>query len=374
MKTNLSKKSLALIISKAFVLNLFLLLNLLNAVAQRQITGKVIDGNDKSPLPGLTIVLKGTSIGAVTDRYGIYSISIANEKSAVLVYSYIGYDSQEIKLGKSDTIHVELTPSISGVEEVVVVGYGKMKKSMLTSAISKVADSFSSSAAVEFSLSDEVMVLNEVEPSQSVPTITAGVLTAGEINDFTKWELWKDIDETDLSQWQSYWQIKPIQRYTVQLTNQAGKPVIDATVTLKDSESIAIWTSRTDNTGKAELWAGVFDASSSRKVKYNISINYKDKSYSIPKAQLFREGINVLQIPETYLVPNQLDAVFVVDATGSMGDEIEYLKAELNNVIEQVKVKQNNLSIRLGSVFYRDHGDEYVTRKSDLSELISHCN
>lgn len=62
-----------------------------------------------------------------------------------------------------------------------------------------------------------------------------------------------------------------------------------------------------------------------------------------------------------------IDIYFAVDATGSMGDEINYLKAELNNVIELIKQKNPVLEMRFGSVFYRDEGDEYVTRNFDFT-------
>jgi hypothetical protein len=66
-----------------------------------------------------------------------------------------------------------------------------------------------------------------------------------------------------------------------------------------------------------------------------------------------------------------VDIVFVVDATGSMRDEIDYLKAELEDVIQQVKDTLPGTDLSLGSVFYRDQGEEYVTRKTPLSSVIS---
>ena len=63
----------------------------------------------------------------------------------------------------------------------------------------------------------------------------------------------------------------------------------------------------------------------------------------------------------------KIDIAFVVDATGSMGDELEFLKAELTDVIDKVKSKNNQVLINTGTVFYKDQGDDYVTRKSDFT-------
>ncbi|MFP3599961.1 VWA domain-containing protein, partial [Chryseobacterium sp. SIMBA_029] len=63
-----------------------------------------------------------------------------------------------------------------------------------------------------------------------------------------------------------------------------------------------------------------------------------------------------------------LDLAFVVDATGSMGDEISYLQSELLDVLRKVETNLKNTEVRYGSVFYRDKGDEYVTRKFDFSD------
>ena len=63
--------------------------------------------------------------------------------------------------------------------------------------------------------------------------------------------------------------------------------------------------------------------------------------------------------------------MFIVDATGSMGDELEFLKTELLDVIQRVQNDNNNSTIRLGSVFYRDEGDDYTVKNFSLTENIN---
>ncbi|MDR1865987.1 MAG: SusC/RagA family TonB-linked outer membrane protein [Bacteroidales bacterium] len=93
-----------------------------------------VDGN---PLPGVNVVIKGTSTGVVGDAAGKYSISVPDRES-VLVFSFLGYATQEITVGDRTVISVTLNEDATEIEEVVVVGYGTMKKKDLTGAIAQI--------------------------------------------------------------------------------------------------------------------------------------------------------------------------------------------------------------------------------------------
>ncbi|HEY8938256.1 MAG TPA: TonB-dependent receptor [Cyclobacteriaceae bacterium] len=100
------------------------------------ITGKVVD--NESPLPGVNILEKGTTNGTTTDSDGNYKIELIGT-NAVLVFSFIGYESQEIAVGEGQTtVDVKLVQNIRKLEEVVVVGYGTQKKTNLTGAVGSV--------------------------------------------------------------------------------------------------------------------------------------------------------------------------------------------------------------------------------------------
>lgn len=201
--------------------------------------------------------------------------------------------------------------------------------------------------------------------------IKAGTLTAGEINDFSKWNLWEDLSKGELNSFTSYWGIRPKHRYSVQVTNENKSPLTDITIILKDPSGKAIWQSHTDNTGKAELWANLYDSSILIKGKYSLEAIYMGKIYPIKNASYFDNGINKLVIPSACSQPINMDIVFAVDATGSMGDEIRYLQAELYDVIEKVKSGNPGLNLNMGSVFYRDKGDMYLTVEQDLTKDIT---
>jgi len=103
---------------------------------KKLIRGTVVDAKNSAPLPGLTVVVKGTTVGAVTDIDGKYSITASSKD--ILVFSFIGYSNQEIPVGDKTAIDVKLTEDVFGLDEVVVTGYGVQKKSDLTGAVSSV--------------------------------------------------------------------------------------------------------------------------------------------------------------------------------------------------------------------------------------------
>ncbi len=103
---------------------------------QRVITGKVTTSNNED-LPGVNIIIKGTTVGTVTDVSGSYSISVPND-DVVLVFSFIGFAEQEVTVGSRSVINIVLEPTVESLSEVVVIGYGEIKKSDLTGSVSSV--------------------------------------------------------------------------------------------------------------------------------------------------------------------------------------------------------------------------------------------
>lgn len=103
---------------------------------EKVVTGKVTSA-DGETLPGVNILIKGRSAGTVTDADGNYSIAAPGPES-VLVFSYIGFSQEEIVVGNQSVINVIMTPSLETLSEVVVIGYGVVKKSDLTGSVSSV--------------------------------------------------------------------------------------------------------------------------------------------------------------------------------------------------------------------------------------------
>ncbi len=112
------------------------------------VTGKVTTSEDNEGLPGVNVIVKGTSQGSVTDVEGNYKLDVPDENS-VLVFSSVGYLSEEIVVGSRTVINLSMTPDITALEEIVVVGYGTVKKKDLTGAVvSLSAEEMTTGAAV----------------------------------------------------------------------------------------------------------------------------------------------------------------------------------------------------------------------------------
>jgi TonB-linked SusC/RagA family outer membrane protein len=114
----------------------FFLLCMLVTYGQQTITGTVTDSADGQPIPGANIVVQGTTTGAVTDFDGNYSISASSD--ATLVFSYIGYLTQEVPVNGQETIDVALSVNAEELSEVVVIGFGTQEREDVTGSIASV--------------------------------------------------------------------------------------------------------------------------------------------------------------------------------------------------------------------------------------------
>ena len=104
----------------------------------KTVKGTLIDASTKEPLVGGNVLIKGTTKGATADANGQYSINVSDDK-AVLVFRFLGYDSQEVAVGSRATIDVSLKANASSLEQVVVVGYGTQKKTDVTGSVKSVS-------------------------------------------------------------------------------------------------------------------------------------------------------------------------------------------------------------------------------------------
>lgn len=192
-----------------------------------------------------------------------------------------------------------------------------------------------------------------------------GQITAGEWNDLSNWSFWNTLNQkSDFSQYASYWSYNLSSRIAVNLTYQAA-PQVDATVELLNADGRVLWTSRTDNKGNAELWPSLGGTSqfstSGLKVRVGNELFGDIKVFTAG-------GVNRLTLESAGEgSARAIDVAFMVDATGSMVDEMKYLQAELKDVLSAVRSQNGNVAINTGAVFYRDQGDEYVTKVSDFT-------
>ncbi|HPM29436.1 MAG TPA: SusC/RagA family TonB-linked outer membrane protein, partial [Chryseolinea sp.] len=123
---------LYLLSKKVFIL-VFLFSGYMAMAQSNKVTGRVTSGDDGTTLPGVSILEKGTTNGTVTDADGNYSISV--NSGATLVYSFVGYATQEVAIAGRSTIDLVLLADVTSLNEVLVVGYGEVQKKDATGAV-----------------------------------------------------------------------------------------------------------------------------------------------------------------------------------------------------------------------------------------------
>ena len=210
--------------------------------------------------------------------------------------------------------------------------------------------------------------VSEIEQTE----ITAGTLTAGEWKDNDNFAFFKEVISRD--EWKEYaagWKLDLNNRFAVTVTDgqNAAKNV---KVDVLDSKGNTLYSAVTDSYGKAYLYYGV-SGSAEAPATVRVHAAGGDDRYTdgqITDEELKAGGKTVSASGQRY---TKLDIMFTTDTTGSMSDELEYLKKELISVISQIGEDNAGLDIRASVNFYRDEGDDYVVRdfafESDLEKV-----
>lgn len=215
---------------------------------------------------------------------------------------------------------------------------------------------------------DYSMHSKESKGSQGGIQPQGGLVTAGEWNDLDNWAFYqKTLMKEPFKGFPDDWQMYTNHRIAVAITTK-NKPAANATVTLFRNDT-PIWTAKTDNLGRAELWVGAFQK---EKELNPTLLRLKVNEQWVSTATISETQVNRIALDETLPSPtNQVQIAFMVDATGSMGDELEFLKMDLKKVINEVQKTNTQLKISTATVFYRDEGDEYVVKHNPFTEDIN---
>jgi len=207
---------------------------------------------------------------------------------------------------------------------------------------------------------------------QGRPGGQAGVLTAGEWNDLSHWDFWSKVMGSDeYKGMPAYWGFYTPRRVAVRVADATGKRLPAVKVVLEQDQK-EIWSTLTDNQGEAELWVAPFreqagtDGLSILVDGTRMPEAPKVTPWNVQQAEADVNYYQLLSI-QTPAAEKKADIAFIVDATGSMSDEINFLKKDLENILSRVKGGQGDIELRTGTVFYRDEGDDYVTRHSDFT-------
>jgi len=212
----------------------------------------------------------------------------------------------------------------------------------------------------------------------------AGIVTAGEWCDLTHWAFWSGLmqntDSTGYADKSDYWRFYTNNRVAVRVVDADGTPLPGLSVELLRStgESQAtLWKAVTDNRGLANCWVGLFQRETADASTLRVSVGGElmdghpllcswDSTVQQTAINTYTMAVH-LDAPVEW----QADVAFIVDATGSMMDEINFLKSDLVDIINKASSVRPSMKIRTAALFYRDEGDEYLTRHSDFTEKLN---
>ena len=226
------------------------------------------------------------------------------------------------------------------------------------------ADSAYSYAATE-GMSEAMPMPEPVPPidGHRYPEPQAGMLTAGEWNDNDNFDFFSEVLER--SQWRGLaaaWRISPTSRVAVHVTDASSQaPAKGVTVTLY-GESSALASAVTNADGMAYIYYNLDGESAEAPVKLTAG----DSEYTLGN----ENGVIEMTAEAPDSGEKTLDLMLMVDTTGSMADELEYLKTELRDVVRRVSSDNSGMKIRVSVNFYRDEGDDYVVRPFEFTEDV----
>ena len=200
----------------------------------------------------------------------------------------------------------------------------------------------------------------------------SGLLTAGEWNDLEHWKFWTNIiNDNDYNGKMSYWKFYPQQLVAVKVVDGNDVAIANVPVTLLNGRQVE-FTTKTDNAGYAYCWINLFNKYPNQKNDFwlivdGVVINGQLKISSRNNRKL---NINTVVDKDAKHPKTTADIAFIVDATGSMSDEIRFLKSDLNYIIDRAKF-ESNIGLRTAALFYRDIGDSYLTRHDDFTDDVA---
>lgn len=200
----------------------------------------------------------------------------------------------------------------------------------------------------------------------SYSEITAGTLTAGEWRDNRKFNEYRKLAAE--KKWKDEYAkfgIKTSRMHKVTVTDSKGECAANALVSLKSGGRV-LGKARTDNKGVAYVYYNIYGRNETPSI-LEVSSGSERRRIRISKRETCR-SFNVSLKGEVAAPEKSLDLMFMIDTTGSMSDELEYLQAEFLDVIARVDEANPDLSKRASMNFYRDHGDDYVIRSFEFTD------
>lgn len=305
------------------------------------------------------------------------------------IFTGCGAEMKDVSttMGEKNSAEIVKEDSVSSVaEEVPAEEYaeadgGFADDEFIADRVSESEMSFEKADTDIFA--DEPVGEPSIEPVDEEPaeiTPEARLLTAGEWNDNDNWGFFQNLINSGTIGFPVF-NINPVNRAEVNVKNESGEPSVNAKVEMLSTDGSAIWTSITDKDGKAYL----FYETDNLPEKFRVSFGESSQEFEITKNEVPSDdgqGSSVTAIPENtdiiFSSSGELypatDIMFIVDSTGSMSDEMLFLQSEFSAIANETGTDNVRYSVN----FYRDEGDDYVTKcfdfTSDISELQKTLN
>ena len=235
--------------------------------------------------------------------------------------------------------------------------------------------SYDGAFGMEYGGADVDIAPVEPEPETVDRTAEIGVLTAGEWSDHNNWGFFSNLVNSDLIAFPSYG-LDPTQRIAVTVKDAAGAPAPNTKVQLLDDTNAPIWTAVTGKDGVAYLFAA------NGKNAQSVTIEGAVEAVTLPPVEGEQQG-NIPKCSDRAVELTVTDApvalpntqiMFLVDTTGSMGDEMLYLQSDFSAIAEEVGDEHTEYA----TLFYKDDGDSYVTKydgfTTDAAEIRTRLN
>lgn len=201
----------------------------------------------------------------------------------------------------------------------------------------------------------------------------SGLLTASEWNDLDNWNSWAaTLDSNSYSSMPEYWKIFPKTLVAVQVVDKNKAALANVSVELLNGSAVE-FAAKTDNSGFAYCWISLFKGSSKdlKKEDFSLKVNGVVSKDPVKLTLIDDDSLNVNVITSSAKQAEAAaDIAFIVDATGSMGDEIDFLKSDLEYIIDHAS-SGNDAKLRTAALFYRDESDVYITRGENFASDVS---
>ena len=201
---------------------------------------------------------------------------------------------------------------------------------------------------------------------------THGLLTASEWNDLDHWGSWAEILTGEFADKTSYWKFFPTTLAVVKVVDKDGAALANVSVELLKGDEVEFAT-KTDNTGRAYCWVNLFNSNTeqAKKEGFSLKVNGKVSEDDVKLTMTTDDSLKVNVITSDAKQPEaKADVAFIVDATGSMGDEIQFLKSDIKYIIDHAH-SDTKVALRSAVEFYRDESDEYIIQGKDFSTDVA---